>query len=104
MISIKQTITLHTIVIVAALTISAVPSSHAYAQHSGEKCSSTQTPSTGGHNTALPPHSAMATCNGNLFQSGTMHSNSIQECKSGGVDVKCSGSQTAFGASPNVKP
>ena len=48
MISIKQTIALHAIVIVAALTISAVPSPHAYAQ---ENCLSTQTPSTGGHNT-----------------------------------------------------
>jgi hypothetical protein len=102
MISIKQTITLHTIVIVAALTISAVPSPHAYAQHSGEKCSSTQTPSMGGHNTATSAESAF--CNPNLFQSGTMHSQSIQACKSGGADVKCSGSQTAFGASPNVKP
>jgi len=100
MISIKQSITLHIIVIVAALTILAVPSPHAYAQDSGEKCSSTQTPSTGGHNTASTGSSF---CNPNLFQFGTMHSQSIQECKSS-VDVKCSGSQTAFGASPNGKP
>lgn len=100
MISIKQTIALGAIVIVASIAIAAVPSQHAYAQHSGEKCSSTQTPSTGGHNTAT----GTSFCNPNLFQSGTMHSQSIQACKSGGADVKCSGSQTAFGASPNAKP
>ncbi len=102
MISTKQTIALRAIVIVAALIISAVPSPHAYAQ-GGFKCLSTQTPSTGGHNTAISTESSLF-CNPNLFQSGQMLSQSIQACKSGGADVKCSGSQTAFGASPNVKP
>ena len=64
MISIKQTLALHAIVIYAALTISAVPSPHAYAQLGQDKCLSTQTPSTGGHNTAQPP----PVCNPSSFQ------------------------------------
>jgi len=103
MISTKQTIALHAIVIVAALTISAVPSPHAYAAAQGQKCLGIQTPSTGGHNTLPPPSTAGSSCEPNLFSNGVVHSQSIQMCNSGVADVKCSGSQTQFGAS-NVKP
>jgi hypothetical protein len=94
MISTKQTIALHAIVIVAALTISAVPSPHAYAAAQGQKCLSIQTPSMGGPKVET-------SCEPNLFSNGVVHSQSIQMCReTGGADVKCNGSQTGFGASP----
>jgi hypothetical protein len=100
MISTKQTIALHTIVIVATLTISAVPSPHAYAVSAqNNRCVSTQTLSTGGTITTT------ITCGSNgAFplppgQGGTPHGQDIRStCTT--ADIKCSGSVTGFGTSP----
>jgi hypothetical protein len=94
MLSTKQTIALHAIVIVAALTISAVPSPHAYAVSAqNNRCISIQN---------LPPSCSANGASGFPLppgQGGTSHGQDIQST-CGGVDVKCSGSVTGFGAFP----
>jgi hypothetical protein len=77
----------------SAIIMSATPTPQAYAQQEQFHCSSTQSPSTGGHNTADDTN----TFKGCTSQTGQEHSQTINDCRSAG-DVKCSGSNTVFGS------
>lgn len=75
----------------AAVTMSAIPTPQAYAQ---DHCSSSQSPTTGGHNTVTS--TVITNCNQTHEEAQALK----QQCQSAG-NLKCSSSQTGFGATRN---